>query len=50
MSEEYKLLLDQMFRVDVAQALRKEGYEVLRTVDIQQNRADDQQDINEGNQ
>lgn len=43
MSEEYKLYLDQMFRVDVAQSLRKEGYDVLRVAEIQQNRADDQQ-------
>jgi hypothetical protein len=43
MSEEYKLYLDQMFRVDVAQALSDEGYDVLRAAEIQQNRADDQQ-------
>jgi predicted nuclease of predicted toxin-antitoxin system len=43
MSEEYKLYLDQMFRVDVAQALREEGYDVLRASEIQQNRANDQQ-------
>jgi len=43
MSEGYKLFLDQMFRVEVAQALRKEGHDVLRASDIQQNRADDQQ-------
>jgi len=43
MSEEHKLYLDQMFRVDVAQALRKEGYDVFRAGEIQQNRADDQQ-------
>ncbi|MGQ9638774.1 MAG: DUF5615 family PIN-like protein [Thermodesulfobacteriota bacterium] len=43
MSEGYKLYLDQMFRVDVAQALREEGYDVLRAAEIQQNRADDQQ-------
>src|SRR4030042_2462208 len=43
MSEEYKLYLDQMFRVDVAQALREEGYDVLRATEIQHNRADDQQ-------
>jgi predicted nuclease of predicted toxin-antitoxin system len=42
MSEGYKLYLDQMFRVDVAQALREEGYNVLRATEIQQNRADDQ--------
>ncbi len=43
MSEEYKLYLDQMFRVDVAQALREEGYDVLRASEIRQNRANDQQ-------
>ncbi len=43
MSEEYKLYLDQMFRVDVAQALSDEGYDVLRAAEIQQSRADDQQ-------
>jgi predicted nuclease of predicted toxin-antitoxin system len=43
MSEGYKLFLDQMFRVDVAQTLRKEEHDVLRASDIQQNRADDQQ-------
>jgi predicted nuclease of predicted toxin-antitoxin system len=42
MFEEYKLYLDQMFRVDVAQALREEGYDVLRAPEIQQNRANDQ--------
>jgi predicted nuclease of predicted toxin-antitoxin system len=42
MLEEYKLYLDQMFMVDVAQALREEGYDVLRAAEIQQNRADDQ--------
>jgi predicted nuclease of predicted toxin-antitoxin system len=43
MSETYKLYLDQMFRVDVAESLRKEGYDVLRASETQQNRADDQQ-------
>ncbi len=32
-----------MFRVDVAESLRKEGYDVLRASETQQNRADDQQ-------
>ena len=32
-----------MFRVDVAQALREEGYDVLRASEIQQSRHDDQQ-------
>ena len=43
MSEEYKLYLDQMFVVDVAQALSDEGYDILRAAEIQQSRADDQQ-------
>jgi predicted nuclease of predicted toxin-antitoxin system len=43
MSEEYKLYLDQMFRVDVVEALREEGYDVLRASETQQDRADDQQ-------
>jgi predicted nuclease of predicted toxin-antitoxin system len=43
MSKEYKLYLDQMFRVDVAQALREQGYDVLRALETHQNRADDQQ-------
>jgi hypothetical protein len=34
MSEVYKLYLDQMFRVDVAQALGKEGYDVLRASEV----------------
>ena len=43
MPEGYKLFLDQMFGVDVAQALRKEGHNVLRASEIQQSRADDRQ-------
>ena len=43
MSKEYKLYLDQMLRVDVAQALREEGYDVLRVFEVQQSRHDDQQ-------
>jgi len=43
MPEEYKLFLDQMFRGVVAQALRKEGYDVLRASEIKQSRHDDQQ-------
>ena len=43
MPEGYKLFLDQMFGVDVAQALRKEGHNVLRASEIRQSRADDQQ-------
>lgn len=43
MPESYRLYLDQMFRVDVAQALRSEGYDVLRASEVGQDRADDQQ-------
>ena len=43
MSEEYRLYLDQMFRVDVAKALGKERYDVLRASEVQQSRHDDQQ-------
>jgi len=43
MSEAYKLYLDQMFRVDAAQARRQEGYNVLRTSEVEQSRHDDQQ-------
>lgn len=32
-----------MFKVDVAQALRDEGYDVLRSSETQQDRADDQE-------
>jgi hypothetical protein len=43
MSKKYKPYLDQMFRVDVAQALREQGYDILRALETHQNRADDQQ-------
>ena len=43
MPEEYKLYLDQMFGIDVAQALRGQGYDVLRTSETGYARADDQQ-------
>jgi predicted nuclease of predicted toxin-antitoxin system len=43
MSEKYKLFLHQMFKVDVAQGLRKQGYDVLRASETHQNRSDDQQ-------
>jgi len=43
MSEGYRIYLDQMFGVDVAQALRERGFDVLRASEIDQNRADDQQ-------
>jgi len=43
MSQKYRLLLDQMFKVDVAQELRDQGYDVLRASETHQDRADDQQ-------
>ena len=41
--EPLKLYLDQMFRLDVARALRSEGYDVVRTSELGQARADDEQ-------
>ncbi len=41
--ESLKLYLDQMFRLEVAQALRDEGYDVVRASEVGQDRADDQQ-------
>ena len=47
MSEPYKLYLDQMFGLDVAQALRDQGYDVLRASETGNARADDQQILQE---
>ena len=41
--EPLKLYLDQMFRLDVAEALRTEGYDVVRASETGQARADDRQ-------
>jgi predicted nuclease of predicted toxin-antitoxin system len=41
--EPYRLYLDQMLPLEVAQALRNEGYDVERASEIGQARADDQQ-------
>ena len=41
MAEPLKLYLDQMLRLDVAQALRDEGHDVMRASEIGQARADD---------
>jgi predicted nuclease of predicted toxin-antitoxin system len=41
--EPLNLYLDQMFRLEVAQALRNEGYDVVRASEFIQARADDQQ-------
>ena len=43
MPETHKLYLDQMFSVGVAQALRDEGYDVVRVSETGHVRADDQQ-------
>ena len=43
MPESLKLYLDQMFQLDVAEALRAEGYDVVRTSEVGQARADDQE-------
>jgi predicted nuclease of predicted toxin-antitoxin system len=43
MLESHRLYLDQMLRIEVAQALSNEGYDVLRAVEVGQDRADDYQ-------
>jgi hypothetical protein len=43
MPETLRLYLDQMFQVDVAQILREQGYDVIRASETVQDRADDQQ-------
>jgi predicted nuclease of predicted toxin-antitoxin system len=43
MPEQHRLYLDQMFRLDVAQALLQEGYDVLRASETGLARADDHQ-------
>jgi predicted nuclease of predicted toxin-antitoxin system len=42
-SKKPRLYLDQMFSSDVAQALREQGYEVVRTLETGQARADDEE-------
>jgi predicted nuclease of predicted toxin-antitoxin system len=41
MPEPLRLYLDQMLRLDVAQALRNEGHDVIRASEVGQARADD---------
>jgi len=41
MPESLRLYLDQCLRLEVAEALRHEGYDVLRAADVGQARADD---------
>ena len=43
MPDACKLYLDQMLRLEVAQALKDEGYDVLRASEVGQARADDYQ-------
>jgi len=43
MPKPLRLYLDQMLRLDVAQALRDEGHDVVRASEVGQDRADDQQ-------
>jgi len=41
--ETFRLYLDQMLRVDVAEALRGEGHDVVRVSEVGESRADDEQ-------
>ncbi len=43
MLDSYKLYLDQMFRIEVAQALRAEGHDVVRASEVGQERSDDRE-------
>ena len=43
MPKPLRLYLDQMLRLDAAQALRDEGHDVVRASEVGQDRADDQQ-------
>lgn len=45
MPETLRLYLDQCLRVEVAQALRREGFDVVRAAEVGQDRADDSQII-----
>jgi predicted nuclease of predicted toxin-antitoxin system len=42
-AEIYKLYLDQMFHLDVAEALIREGYDTIRAAETGHSRSDDQQ-------
>ena len=41
MADSLRLYLDQMFKVDVARALRDEGYDIVRASEVGQARAED---------
>jgi predicted nuclease of predicted toxin-antitoxin system len=43
MPEKYRLFLDQMFKLNVAQSLHEEGYDVIRASETGLARADDHQ-------
>ncbi len=43
MPETFRLYLDQMLRLEVADALADEGHDVLRAAEVGQERADDNQ-------
>ena len=43
MPEPYKFYLDQMFSLEVSQALRKDGYDIIRASETGLARADDQE-------
>ena len=43
MPEPFKLYLDQMLRMEVAQALRNAGHDTVRTSETGQSRADDRE-------
>ncbi len=48
MPEQLNLYLDQMLRLDVAQALRNEGHDVMRASEVGQARADDYEILKKG--
>jgi len=41
--ESFKLYLDQMFQLDIAEVLVVEGYDVIRASEVGQARIDDQE-------
>jgi hypothetical protein len=45
MRDRLRVYLDQCLRVEVAEALRREGHDVLRAAEVGQDRADDQEII-----
>ena len=45
MPDALRLYIDQCLRVEVTQALRREGYDVVRAAEVGQNRSDDSQII-----